>query len=90
MSRGDRFRPVDDFMSDRDGQDWRGRFGDEPAQKADLVDLALYTHAETPKALLVSDNGDERRAKWVPKRFVEGSGQVLTMPEWLAKERGWL
>jgi hypothetical protein len=74
---------------DEDDRDWRGRFGEE-ARRSDLVDLALHCHRETDAAFLLSDDGDERRAKWAPRSQVEPSGGTYTMPEWLAKDRGWL
>lgn len=67
------------------------------ARKSDLVDLELCLHAETGKALLVSDDGDKKYAKWLPKSQVEfehrerGNGMALvfvTLPEWLAIDKG--
>ena len=56
-----------------------------------LVDLDLHLHAETDKAILVSENGDDKAAVWLPKSQVEyeddkRGGAQVTLPEWLAKE----
>jgi len=67
--------------------------------KSDLVDVVVQMHAETPRAVLVSDDGDKDKAVWVPLSQCEvsyhhsmkerGKGiATLTMPEWLAKDRG--
>lgn len=58
----------------------RGRFGDDESAQAyrprvngasDLVDLSVALHAETDRAVLVSPNGDESRAAWLPKSWLE-------------------
>jgi hypothetical protein len=62
----------------------RGRFGDNESVRSnadvrsDLIDLSLALHVETPAkgkfnqgAILVSDNGDETRAVWIPKSLCE-------------------
>lgn len=61
--------------------------------RSDLVDLTLQLHADTPRAILVSDDGDSANAVWLPKSQIEfetkASGIVeVTCPEWLAIERG--
>ena len=67
--------------------------------KSDLIDVAVQMHAETEKAVLVSDDGDKDKAVWIPKSQCEiefdssmkirGKGSaMITLPEWLAKERG--
>ena len=65
---------------------------------SDLVDLSPRLHAETKLAILVSDDGVEKHAVWLPRSQIEvvpgpgtgsASGIVLvTLPEWLATERG--
>lgn len=52
-----------------------------------LVDCAVQLHAETEKAWLVSDTGERADAVWVPKSQAELEDGVLTLPEWLAKEK---
>lgn len=65
--------------------------------KSDLIDVTVQKHAETAKAFLVSDDGDKSKAVWIPKRQceIEAKARVggedfyeLTLPEWLAKDRG--
>lgn len=82
-------RDTYDMFSDPD----RGRFGDNESDSkptrvtgsSDLIDLELVLHAETHPgnsdkgAILISDNGDEARAKWIPKSLaqVERSGRSV-------------
>lgn len=64
------------------------------ADRNKLVDLELHMHAETEKAILVSENGDEKKGVWLAKSQIEyndntTSGYVeVTLPHWLANERG--
>jgi hypothetical protein len=63
------------------------------AGKSDLIDITMQLHAETEKAVLVSDDGDKAKAIWLPLSQVEierkdGGIVVVTMPEWLATQRG--
>lgn len=65
---------------------------------SDLVDLTLRLHAETRLAILVSDDGEERHAVWLPCSQVEiapvgGTGVsknnvLVTLPSWLATDKG--
>lgn len=66
----------------------RGFLADDEAGRSDLIDCAVQLHHETPKAWLVSDDGDKARAVWIPKSQAEFADGVVTMPEWLAKEKG--
>lgn len=66
----------------------RGFRDEDAAEKSDLIDVAVQIHAETAKAWLVSDTGEKIDAKWVPKSQAELADGVLTLPEWLAKEKG--
>jgi hypothetical protein len=61
----------------------------ESARKSDLHDFELIVHAETDKAYLLSDTGDDEDAKWFPKSQIERDGDTnnFTMPEWLAIEK---
>lgn len=61
--------------------------------KSDLVDVAVQLHHETERAVLVSDSGDREKAIWIPLSQCEvekrkGGVVVVTMPEWMAFERG--
>lgn len=65
--------------------------------RSDLVDVMVQKHAETAKAVLVSDDGDKAKAVWIPLSQCEiepgpkANGEQfyeLTLPEWLAKDKG--
>jgi len=63
--------------------------------KSNLIDITVVKHAETTKAVLVSDNGDKSRGVWVPLSQCEIEPEdgekdiyVLTLPEWLAIDKG--
>jgi len=62
--------------------------------KSEIVDVSMHIHVETSKAILASDDGDKEKAVWLPKSQVEidrptkASDAIITMPEWLAKEKG--
>ena len=64
---------------DRFSTPHRGRFGDNEAAahrprvtgRSDLHDITVALHAETAKAVLVSEFGDEKKAKWIPKSQIE-------------------
>ena len=59
-----------------------------------LIDLALHIHIKTAKAILVSDDGDKEVAVWLPLSQIEmqptNKNDIceVTVPEWLAKEKG--
>ena len=56
--------------------------------KPALVDIACFIRTETPRAWLINDG---KREVWVPKSQAEvdeDHGTIITMPEWLAKEKG--
>ena len=54
-------------------------------QRSDLVDLPARLLADQGKAYRF-DFGDHQ--VWLPKSQVEFADGVVTMPEWLASERG--
>lgn len=63
--------------------------------RSDLADLELMIHAETEKAVRVSDDGDDKRGVWLAKQHLEfegpivaGKAQMITMPQWLAEKEG--
>ncbi len=65
--------------------------------RSDLVDLLLFEHHRTAAAVLVSDDGEEKSAVWLPLSQVEieakpgrpGGREVLvTLPQWLATDKG--
>lgn len=58
-----------------------------------LTDITMQLHHQTPEAFLVSETGDAKKAVWLPKSQVEvevirGDIVEVTMPEWLAEEKG--
>jgi len=58
-----------------------------------LTDITVQLHQETERAILVSDDGETDNAVWLPKsqvEFVTKSAGIIevTLPEWLATERG--
>jgi hypothetical protein len=53
-----------------------------------LVDIAAEIHGETDKAWQLYDG---TTTAWVPKSQVEDNNDgTFTMPEWLAKEKGFI
>lgn len=66
--------------------------------KSDLVDITVQLHAATAKAILVSDDGDKAKAVWLPLSLIEWDRPPskppyiveVTLPEWLALDKGLL
>jgi hypothetical protein len=62
--------------------------------RSDLIDIVCTLHAETEKAIFVSDDGEKDNAVWLPKSQIEyelrgrTGSTIVTMPEWLAKDKG--
>jgi hypothetical protein len=62
--------------------------------KNELTDVTVQLHHETHRAILVSDDGDSENGVWLPLSQIEYEktnkpGIILvTLPTWLAKERG--
>jgi hypothetical protein len=63
----------------------------------DLIDVEVTLHADPASALaiLVSDDGDEDNAVWLPRSQIEydrnacvGDIITVTMPGWLATDKG--
>lgn len=58
-----------------------------------IVDITVQVRRETVKAVLVSDGVTEA---WLPRSQIEinisddGQADVITLPEWLAMEKGFL
>lgn len=60
---------------------------------SNLIDVTLKLHAETKLAILVSDDGVEKNAVWLPKSQIEytepkNGVTEVTLPEWLATDKG--
>lgn len=67
----------------------------ETGRSVRLTDLLLHIHQETQRAWLVSITGAHDAAVWLPKSEVEVERRPghphladVTLPEWLATERG--
>jgi hypothetical protein len=63
--------------------------------RSDLIDLDVHVYARTEKAVLVSADGVKENAVWVPLSQIEIEPHeslqriyVMTLPEWLATEKG--
>ncbi len=61
--------------------------------KSNLIDVTMQKHHETLGAILVSDDGERANAVWLPKQHIEietlaGGAVIVTLPEWLALEKG--
>ena len=71
--------------------------------KSDLVDLPMFLHLDRPASWLVSVDGDRTKAVWIPrsqaelvttgprdqkKRGFTVQPVTVTMPAWLAAEKG--
>lgn len=62
--------------------------------RSDLVDVTMTLHIETANAIRVSDDGDNEKGVWLPKSQIEFTPPnakkitEVTMPTWLAKEKG--
>lgn len=61
--------------------------------KSNIIDIDVEITARTGKAILVH-TGDKEEAVWLPLSQVEVSAsgfagiETVTLPEWLAEERG--
>ena len=53
--------------------------------ESDLIDIVVTLRHQTDKAYLV-DDGDKQ--VWVPKSQSEYADGILTLPEWLAMDKG--
>lgn len=61
--------------------------------RSTLVDVTVQVHHQTDRWILVSDDGDVKRAVWLPLSQIEieiirDDTAEVTMPEWLAQEKG--
>jgi hypothetical protein len=56
-----------------------------------IIEVSLFLHYETDKALLLSETGEKKDAVWVPKSQVENYGDgTYGMKESLAIEKGFV
>ena len=56
--------------------------------KSGLIDISAEVRGESDKAFRLFDGA---KTEWVPKSQVEDNGDgTFTMPEWLAKDKGFI
>lgn len=56
--------------------------------RSNLIDIAAEVRGETGKAFRLHDGNT---TEWVPKSQVEDNGDgTFAMPEWLAKDKGFI
>lgn len=61
---------------------------------SDTLDIGVHIHARTDLAVLVSTDGDESAAVWLPLSRIDllehrdGRTAAVTLPGWLAEDRG--
>lgn len=66
----------------------------EHPHRSDLVDLELHLHHETESAILVSTDGNRKKAVWLPKSLTEVERNpnsvivTVTVPQWKAEQEG--
>lgn len=58
-----------------------------------ILDMEMRLHHETAQAVLVSDDGEEKNAVWLPLSQIElerlkNARVIVTLPEWLALDKG--
>jgi hypothetical protein len=63
--------------------------------KSDLIDIVGFQQAETDKAILFSETDEKKKGVWLPKSQIEiyrdkheAYFVTVTLPEWLAKDKG--
>lgn len=62
----------------------------------ETVIVNVHCHAETPKALLLSVDGNEDHAEWTPKSQIthigveKGEDGDVELKEWIAKKNGFI
>jgi hypothetical protein len=63
--------------------------------KSDVIDVYVYVHRESAKAVCVSIDGSDGKSEWLPRSQIEFERDpktlycaTVTLPEWLAKKAG--
>ena len=61
--------------------------------KSDVIDIEVKVHARTDRGIRVSATGQQIDAEWLPLSQIEvemkeGGMAVVTLPEWLALDKG--
>ena len=63
---------------------------------SDIIDLTVKIHGTSEKAILVSDDDNKEGACWVPRsqlesyEEIEGGMAEISIPEWLALDKGFI
>jgi len=62
-------------------------------RKSPELEFTVFLHRETERAALVSESGREERAFWLPKSRISITPKTeniveISVPEWLAKNKG--
>jgi len=66
------------------------------AMKSDIIDIEGTVHHRTERAVLFSKNGNRASAQWLPLAQIEVEHSrhagiiIVTLPEWLAMEKGFI
>ena len=66
------------------------------SRQDETIDITVHVHHSTPRAILVSEDGEQDGAVWLPLSQIEGyndeTGQevIIELPEWLARAKGLL
>ena len=65
----------------------------EEMSNSELIEIEMQMHSSTQKAILVSDDGNDDNAVWLPLSQIQtrqkgGARMIVTMPEWLATKEG--
>ena len=65
----------------------------EKRMNPNMIDIDVHLHVTTCNAVLVSETGDRDAAEWLPLAQVDvavtaPAAATVTLPEWLAIERG--
>jgi hypothetical protein len=58
-----------------------------------MIDIKMHLHHTTDKAIRVSEDGNYKKAIWLPLsqvevRYISKDTVVVTCPSWLAMEKG--
>lgn len=61
--------------------------------KSNIIDIEVKVHARTDKGIRVSATGQQIDAEWLPLSQIEvqdagGGIATVTLPEWMAMEKG--
>ena len=62
--------------------------------KSNIIDIEGMVHIQTERAVLFSTDGNRANAEWLPLSQIEVENAhpiwTITLPEWLASEKGFV